>query len=56
MPNAIRYVIIIIIIIIIINPPFSAAYPQPTHNTHIAFHLGFLYGVTEGGGYVFGLN
>ena len=26
------------------------------HNTYIAFHLEFIYGVTEGGGYVLGLN
>jgi hypothetical protein len=59
MPNAIRCVVVIIImIIIIINLPLPSLRPvlNQMHNTYIAFHLEFLYGVTEAGGYVLGLN
>jgi hypothetical protein len=60
MPNAIRCVVVIIMImiIIIINLPPPSLRPvlNQMHSTYIAFHLEFLYGVTEAGGYVLGLN
>jgi hypothetical protein len=56
MPNAIRCVVVIIMIIIINLTPTPRPVLNQMHNTHIAFHLQFLYGVTEGGGYVLRLN
>jgi len=57
MPNAIRCVVVIIMIIIInLSPPSLHPILNQMHNTYIAFHLEFIYGVTEGGGYVLSLN